>query len=153
MPSNVNPRSGPFPVYAAASPPTVDVGIFSIVKTGIDFKTNAVTDIFTVPTGRTFICHHAFLIPTSVSGPASVAVVWAIRESVGNQVMTTATAMGSQGPSVSIAHGQIGTAGAGNAGNPQICVAAGKVQFNLTTAWTTSTTATGSVYVIGMYIT
>ncbi len=140
-------------VYAAASPPTVDVGMFTIVKTGIDFKTNAVTDIFTVPSGRTALCNYAYMIPTTVSGGAAVAVVWAIRESGANQAMTTNTAMSSQAPLTNIAHPQSGLTGAGNSANPQICTAGNKVQFNLTTAWTTSTTVTGSVFAVITYIT
>ncbi len=139
--------------YAAASPPTVDVGTFTIVKTGVDFKTNAVTDIFTVPSGRTFLCHYAYMIPTTVSGGLAVAAVWLIRESGANQAMTSNNAMGSQAPLTTIAHGQVGTAASGNVTNPQVCAAAAKVQFNLTTAWTTSTTVTGSVFVVGQYIT
>ncbi len=153
MPSRVDPRSGPFPVYAAASPPVVDVGIFTIVKTGIDFKTNAVTDIFTVPAGRTFICNYAYIVITAVTAGAAVAVVWAIRESGGSLAMTSATAMGSQAPLTTVAHSQVGAAGAGNAANPGLCAAAAKVQFNLTTAWTTSTTVTGNVFVVGTYVT
>ena len=54
-------------VYAAASPPTVDVGVFTISKTGIDFKTAATTNIFVVPSGRAFVCLGATAVVTSVT--------------------------------------------------------------------------------------
>ncbi len=137
-------------IYAAASPPTVDVGTFTIVKTAVDFKTNAVTDIFTVPASRTFMCDSVYITPTTVSVGLAVAIVFKIIESTGGTNMTAATAQNSGAPATGKYWLNTSTVGSGPY---TLCVAGAKVQFSITTAWTTSTTATGSVFVTGKYVT
>ncbi len=151
MPSNINPRSGPFPIYASASPPTIDIGIFTIVKTGVNFQTNNTTDIFTVPAGRAFVCDYARLIPTSISSGAAIAIVWKIIESGASAVMTIAGTAANTSPSLVKVWCSAGTTLPASNGPFTICAAGNKVQFNGTTMWTTSTTVTGSVFVTGFY--
>ncbi len=140
-------------VYAAASPPTVDVGLFTIVKTGVDLKTNATTDIFTVPSGRTFTCTGAYLVPTTVASGLAVAIVWKIIESGASGVMSTASAANSGAPVTTKIWSQQGTPAGGAIGSPfTLCAAAAKVQLSGTTMWTTSGTVTGSVFVQGFYV-
>ncbi len=139
-------------IYVAASPPTTDVGFFTIVKTGVDLKNNATTDLFTVPTSRTFVCINANIIPTAVTAGAAVAIVWRILESGASGVMTTNTAATSAAPVTTKVWAQIG-ANTASTSPVNICAAGNKVQFSLTTGWTTSTTVTGNVYVFGYYST
>ncbi len=139
-------------IYVAASPPTVDVGFFTIVKTGVDLKNNATTDLFTVPTSRTFVCVNANIIPTAVTAGAAVAIVWRILESGASGIMTTNTAATSAAPVTTKVWAQIGANTASTSPN-NTCAAGNKVQFSLTTGWTTSTTVTGNVYVFGYYST
>ncbi len=135
------------------APPFVCVGCPAVAfKTGVDFKTNAVTDIFTVPTSRAFLVNWAEIIPTTVSGGLAVAIVWKIQDSVGSFALTTVTAASSAAPITTKAWFQTGTIAAGNGGGTgAIAAAADKIQFNISTAWTTSTTVTGTVIVHGYY--
>ncbi len=138
------------PIYAAASPPTVDVGPFAIIKTGVDLKTNATTDIFTIPASRAFVCTNANIIPTAITAGAAVAIVWRILESGASGVMTTNTAATNTAPSITKVWAQIGAGTASTSPN-NICAAGNKVQLSITTGWTTSTTVTGNVIVFGYY--
>ncbi len=135
--------------YAAASPPTVDVGTFTVVKTGVDLKTNATTDIFTVPTGRIFQCDEIYLIVTAVTSGVSVGIVFKAIESGGSNGMTIATAQNALAPVT----GRIWREVPSIAGGPYFtCAAGNKVQLSGTTMWTSSTTVTGSVFVRGSYV-
>ncbi len=136
------------------APPFLGVGVRVVAyKSGIDCKTNAVTDVFTVPASRQFVCTNAILHPTVVSGGLAVAIVWKIIESGASLVMTTATAASSTAPALTQVWSQQGAGSVGNTIISNTCAAAAKVQFSITTAWTTSTTVTGELWVYGFYAT
>ncbi len=136
-------------VYAAASPPTVDVGLFTIKKTGVDLKTNATTDIFTVPASRTFVCTSLYGVITASSVPAAVAFVWKVIESGAGASMTPATAIPSTSPTVGRYIAQVSVVSSVYT----ICAAAAKVQIVISTGFTTSTSVTGDVFLTGFYTT
>ncbi len=136
-------------VYLAASPPTTDVGLFTIKKTGVDLKTNATTDIFTVPAGRTFVCTSLYGVVTASSVPAAVAFVWKVIESGAGASMTPATAIPSTSPTVGRYIAQVSVVSSVYT----ICAAAAKVQIVISTGFTTSTSVTGDVFLTGFYTT
>lgn len=119
-------------------------------KSAINFGTGTAAtgqDVFTVPTGQSFVCTGAWLVTDTVTGAASGALTYKIIESGGGAAMTQATANQAQNPAV----GKVFTSGmlAGNAPF-NVCAAGNKVQVSVTVA-NTSTTATGTVYVTGFY--
>lgn len=134
-------------VYAAASPPTVDVGMFTIVKTGVDMKTAATTTVFTVPASRTFICTGAYFVVTSVTSAGAGTETFKIQEG-GGTAMTTNTASGSGTPAAGTYYWQGQTA----AGAPYKAAAATvTVQVVVATSQAGSTAVTGSIFVTGFY--
>ncbi len=137
-------------VYAGASPPTTDVGVFTIVKTGIDFKAAATTDIFTVPAGRTFVMHYSQVILTVVSGGLAAAMQYSIIESGASALMGTNAAIASAAPLTTKNYHQANVVAATISFN---CAAAAKVQCRVDVGWASSTTVTGSVFVTGYYVT
>ncbi len=153
MPSVIHPRSGPFPVYAATSPPTIDVGIFTVVKTGIDLKTAGTNNVFTVPTGRRFVCLTATAIVTAINTAGSGQLAgWQIIESGASGTMTGTDATNTGTPAVGTywVLQQLVT----NALTPTQCTscAAGNiVQEKHTTSHAGTTTITGSIFVTGFY--
>jgi hypothetical protein len=132
------------------APAFVGVGVPCVgFKSGVDLKTNATTDIFTVPTSRSFVCTYAEVIPTSVTAGAAVAFVYFIKESGGSGQMTASTAAASAAPVTTKTWPQTGfTIGSGPY---TMCAAANKVQITISTGFTTSTTVTGNVFVFGFY--
>lgn len=136
---------------SGAAPPFVAVGLMSVAYvTGINLKSNATSDIFTVPASRTFAVVSSYVVPTTVVGGAAVAFNYKIQESGASGAMTSNTAASSAAPVTTRDWSQNGTAAGGN---NFICAAASKVQVVITAAWTTSTTVTGTVFVTGFYIT
>lgn len=136
---------------SGTAPPFVAVGLLSIgYKTGVDLKTNGVTSIFTVPASRTFIAVSAVVVPTAVSGGAAVTFTYLIRESGASVSMTTASAAGSAAPVTTKCWVQNNLTGGNLLGN---CAAGNNVQISITTGFTTSTSVSGSVFVVGFYCT
>ncbi len=154
MPSQINPRSGPFPVYSSASPATVDVGIFTIAKTSVDLKTAGTTDIFTVPTGRTYTLIGTAVLVTSVTSGGSGTLAGAkVQESSASRSMT-GSAFGTSaqtpvaGQTMYIWFPSIVSIGA----IASTCTASNKVQFVITASNAGSTAVTGTVYLMGFYV-
>ncbi len=148
MPSVINPRGGPFPVYPSASPPTVDVGIFTIAKTGVDLKTAATTNIFTVPAGRNFIGTLASFLVTSVtSGGAGTISTTRFQESSGSRTMIGGGSSASTTP-VANQTTFVQTPGANALSS---CSAGNIVQLVLAASESGSNAVTGTVYVTGFY--
>jgi len=137
---------------ASGTAPTVAKGVLWFAqKTGIDAKTNATTDIFTVPAGNTAVILGSWLIPTTVTAGAALAFVYKIIESGAGNNMTTATAAASTAPATTKTWTQSG-APTGSGGPLNVCATGNKVQCSITTAFTTSTTVTATVVVYGYYI-
>lgn len=140
--------SGAAGVYSGASPPTVDVGMFIISKTGVDLKNAGTTTIFTVPTGRTFVCTGAYAVVTSVTAAGAGTETFKIQASTGAIAMTTNSASTSLTPAVgkmfmeqlTPVTGQFGTA-----------PAADNVQIVVTASQAGSTAVTGTVFITGFY--
>src|SRR5205823_841037 len=102
---------------------TVDVGVFTISKTGIDLKNAGTTTVFTVPTGRTFICQKAVAVVTSVTTGGAGTQTFKIQESGASKAMTNAGASGSGTPvagSYYVEDAQVGT-------GPMTACAAGNI--------------------------
>lgn len=129
------------------------VGVpFVYAATGINLKTAATTDAFTVPAGKTFVCQTAVAVVTAVTGAGAGTLTYQIIESGSNGAMTVATASGSATPSI--------TPGGANAyteipatttGPWSTCAAGNKVQVKVNTSNAGSTTVTGTVYITGFY--
>lgn len=130
--------------------PTTPVGVlFMANKTGVDLKTNATTDIFTVPNGKTFVLLASYAIPTAVTSGAAVTFAYKIVESGGSAAMSTNTVATSAAPATTKTWAQNNTTpGSSPLTN---CAAAAKVQITITTGFTTSTSVTGTVWVTGFY--
>ncbi len=149
MPSNINPRSGPFPVYSSTSPPTVDVGTFTIAKTGINLKASGVTTVFTVPAGRAFLATSMNILVTAVTtGGAGVQII-ALQESSSNRIMIAQATSASTTPVAGqTAYGLFsGSTGGVNS----VCAAGNNVNANVATSHAGSTAVTGTVFVTGFY--
>ncbi len=149
MPSVVNPRSGPFPIYSSTSPPTVDVGIFTVAKTGVDLKAAATTTIFTVPAGRTFVLIQAMAQVTAVTSGGAGTLTSQIKESSAARQMNTQTLSTSSTP---VANQTVWLVGQLSTGIYSNCTAGNSVQVVLTASNAGSTTVTGTVLATGYYI-
>ena len=140
-------------VYAGASPPTVDVGIFTITVTGLDFKTAGTNDVFTVPAGRRFVLISAQWTVTAVtSAGAGTQSGMQIIESGASSGMSATCATGSHTPAVGIYYSS--SMFSSNVTTPSVlvsCAAGNKVQEKHTTSHAGSTTVTGTVFVTGFY--
>ncbi len=149
MPSVVRPRSQ-FPVYSSANPPTTDVGLFTIGKTGVDLKSAGTTTIFTVPTGRTFLCTGVAILVTAVNTGGSGSQVGVVKESSSARVMTTAftstagTPVANQSVFFSIPN-SVSTAAWST------CTAGNSVQWVNNASHAGSTAVTGTIWVTGFY--
>jgi hypothetical protein len=134
---------------SGAAPPYINPGVLVVgYKTGVDFKTNATTDIFTVPAGKTFALDRVSFVITAVNSGASVTPAVQILESGGATAMSASGGPGSGVPVV----GKTWTLVV-NANNPtNACTATNKVQLTITTGYTTSTAVTGTVWVYGFYL-
>ncbi len=151
MPSVINPRSGPFPVYPGTSPPTVDVGIFTTSKTGVNLKLAAITPIFTVPAGRTYLAIHSVALVTAVTNGGAGTQSFSISESGANVVMMPALASASATPVVGNTYITELRANSGYPG--KTCAAAANVQVTVQTSHAGSTAVTGTIFVTGFYTT
>ncbi len=150
MPSNVNPRSGPFPIYSSTSPPTVDVGIFTISKTGVDLKNAGTTTIFTVPAGRMYIALSSAAFVTAVTGGGAGTESYQIKESSASRAINPAVA----GASTTPVANQTFYSNVANSGAAALssCAAGNSVQVVVSTSHAGSTAVTGTVYVTGFYV-
>ncbi len=139
------------PVYAGASPPTVDVGPFVISVTGVAIGTGnggTETTIFTVPTGRKFIATGAEVFVTAVTGGANGAPAFTIKDGSGGNVMLGQTAGATGIPQATLSNYVIlrNASTLYRAAGP-----AANVTFVCVTA-NTSTTCTASVFLEGYYV-
>ncbi len=149
MPSNVNPRSGPFPVYSSTSPPAVDVGIFTVAKTGVDLKTSGTATIFTVPTGRTFVAIGGMAAVTAVtSGGAGINIIL-IRESSGSRTMVSQSTSNSGTP---VANQTVYALVNSSATVLSNCAAGSGVVAVMSTGHAGSTAVSGTIFITGFYI-
>ncbi len=149
MPSQINPRSGPFPVYSSASPPTVDVGIFTIAKTGVDLKNAGTTTIFTVPASRTYVLLGFSVSVTAVNTGGSGTEGMIIKESSGARAMsgTVATA-----PGTPVAGQTVYIGVQSNSIVFSNCTAGNSVQAVVSTSHAGSTAVTGTIFATGFYV-
>ncbi len=135
-------------VYAGASPPTVDVGVFTIAKTGINMKAAGTTTVFTVPASRTFVCFGAFLVVTAVTSGGAGVQVFQIKASTGPVVMTQAVSSASATPIVGNVYYQNVVPGA----SPFFpAPAADNVTIVVSTSHAGSTAVTGTCFIQGWY--
>ncbi len=148
MPSRVDPRSGPFPVYAAASPPAVDVGTFTIAKTGVDLKAGATVAIFTVPAGRTYVLHSSGIQVTSVTSGGAGSQIWQCKENTGTRAMEPSNFIGSHTPVANqTCYVSVPTTLA-----LSNCTAADIVNCVISTSHAGSSAVSGTVYLVGHYV-
>ncbi len=145
------PTSAAHAIYVAASPPTTDVGIFTIVITGINLKAAGTSDIFTIPTSRTFLAVNAFAFVTAVTSGGAGTQSFSIIESGGSRTMLAALASGSGTP---VVNQTVYTCDVRSSSAPfSVCAAAAKVQITVQTSHAGSSAVTGSVFVTGYYVT
>ncbi len=151
MPSVINPRSGPFPVYTSTSPPTVDVGIFTIAKTGVNLKAAGSTAIFTVPAGREYLAVLAYAKVTAVTSGGAGTQSLALSESGSSQTMIPAGVSASNTPIV----GRVYTADvrASSFTSATTCLAGNNVLASIATSHAGSNVVTGTVFATGFYVT
>lgn len=125
--------------------------IFTVTVTGINLKTVAVTDIFTVPSGKTFVLTNGNVVVTAASSVTNGGT-FQLRESGASGPMTwptnttTTAVMTSVGVSYNFLLGGVTLATNGWV----VCTTGNKVQYNQSTG-ATATTLTGDVAVIGYY--
>lgn len=135
-------------VYASASPPTVDVGIFAVATTSVNLKAAGTTAGFTVPSGRTFVCTGASAIVTSVTSGGAGTQTFQIKESGANGAMTPGAASGSGTPVAGTYYASPMTSAQG----PYTACAAGNiVNIVVSTSHAGSTAVTGTVFITGFY--
>ncbi len=135
-------------VYAGASPPTVDVGLFTISKTSIDLKNAGTTTIFTVPSGRTFLLTASFAVVTAVTSGGAGVETFKIQTSTGPITISPNTSSASGTPTVGKVYAQQITV----AGSPfNTAPAADNVQIVVTACQAGSTAVTGTIYLQGFY--
>ncbi len=150
MPSRVDPRSGPFPVYAAASPPAIDVGMFVIAKTGVNMKAAGTTAIFTVPIGRSYTLVATNLLVTAVTSGGAGVIAYAMNESSASRTLQQTVNSGSTTP---VANQTIYANGVANASQVlSTCAAGSNVQIVMSTSNAGSSAVTGTVFCIGFYV-
>ncbi len=149
MPSNINPRSGPFPVYSSTSPPVVDVGPFVIAKTGVNLKAAATTTIFAVPTSRTYFCTGYHILVTAVTTGGAGVEIAGITESGGSRNMIQVATSASTTPVAGVtAYSAFGTT---TGGVNAVAAAGTNVQIVISTSQAGSTAVTGTVLLSGFY--
>jgi hypothetical protein len=136
-------------IYAGASPPTVDVGIFTISKTSVDLKNAGTTTVFTVPTSRTFTCTGATVLVTAVTTGGAGTQSFQIKENSASRQMSSNVASASGTP---VAGQTIYVASVNTGGAPfSTCTAGNSVVINVSTSHAGSTAVTGTVFVTGFY--
>ncbi len=150
MPSKIDIVARNRTVYASASPPTVDVGIFTIATTGIDLKNAGTTTLFTVPTGRTFMLIRNQAVVTAVNTGGGGTLTYQIKESGASNIMSAVIASGSVTPVVGRVYGE--DALFNNAYTPFfVCTAGNAVQVVMSASNAGSTGVTGTLFTIGVY--
>ncbi len=138
------------PVYAGASPPTTDVGLFTIAKTGVNLKAAGTTAIFTVPTSRKFLATGYYALVTAVTSAGAGTQTMLISESGAGFTMITSSTSGSATPVVgNVYWGDL--RGALSSANVMSCAAGNNVQIVISTSHAGSTAVTGTVFVTGFY--
>ncbi len=137
-------------VYAGASPPTVDVGMFTIAKTSLNLKAAGTTTIFTVPASRTFLSTYAVALVTAVTSGGAGTQSFSIAESAANVVMLPALASPSATPVIGSTYITELRANSGYPG--RTCAAGANVQVTVQTSHAGSNAVTGTVFVTGFYI-
>ncbi len=151
MPSVINPRSGPFPVYTSASPPAMDVGLFMVSKTGVDLKSAGTTNVFTVPSSRNYICTgFGFFVTSTTNAGAGTFSSMQIKESSASRTMSVVFSTSSATPvanqTASFFPSDVSTA------IPRSnCTTGNAVQFTIGASNAGSTAVAGTVYVTGFY--
>ncbi len=136
---------------SGSPPPFIGVGVpVFAVKTGVDLKTAATTDVFTVPTSRTFFLTGSFVIVTAVTGAGAGTFQYQIKESSASRVMSNNTAGNSTTP---VAGQSVYSefAPAPSSFIASSCTAGNKVQMVVAVSNAGSTTVTGTVWVQGFY--
>lgn len=135
---------------SGSPPPFICVGcpVFA-VKTGVDMKTAATVDIFTVPTSRTFVATGYDAYVTSVTAGGAGTFTGQLKESSASRAMGNNIASGSQTP---VANQTIyyfpNSSGFGFSN----CTAGNKVQLVVSTSNAGSTAVSGTIYVHGYYV-
>ncbi len=148
MPSVIHPRSGPFPIYQSPNAPASDVGLFTVAKTGVNLKASGISNIFTVPTGRTFIGTTSFAIVTAVTSGGAGTQQYLITESGGNANMLPPIASASATPTVGRTYS---TDPRGSSLPGSVCTAGNNVVATIQTSHAGSNAVTGTVFVTGFY--
>ncbi len=148
MPSAINSRTTPT-VYSSTSPPTVDVGIFTVAKTGVNLKAAGTTAIFTVPILRTFVATGGFILVTAVTSGGAGVQVSLISESGGSRTMVSQSTSNSGTPVANQTCYAIVNATATILSN---CTAGNNVQVVISTSHAGSSAVTGTVFVTGYYV-
>ncbi len=150
MPSKIDIVTRNRTIYDSTSPPTVDVGLFVIAKTGVNLKAAGTTAVFTVPTGRVFLCTGYAVRVTAVDTGGAGTQNLAIQESSANRVMFNANVSGSATPVA----GQTTYYSVPIIGNEPFstCAAGSNVNVVVSTSHAGSTGVTGTVYVHGYYV-
>jgi hypothetical protein len=123
---------------------------FVAQATGVNMAATGTTDIFTVPTGKTFVLQDCFAVATTVSVFVSGPVMKII-ESGGSLDMSLASTTTNTG-SWSVAGRVFGITRPAFTGgqNVVVCTAGNIVRLNITTA-AVATTFTANVFVVGFY--
>lgn len=129
--------------YIPSTAPTGVVVTYSV--TGVSFTATGTTVIFTVPTGKTFVCTDGAAVLTTVTGYSSSTLsVWSIKNS-GDNAMTSSSTPSSAWNVAGIAnHSTAVTSGAYNT-----AASGTTVGIHVTTA-NTSTALVGTVFVTGI---
>ncbi len=152
MPSKIDIVTRNRTVYAGASPPTVDVGMFAIAKTGVDLKNAGTTTVFTVPTSRVFVLTGCGTFVTAVTSGGAGVTSFQIKESGGSNSMSPSYSNSSNTPVVNQTV-QSYAADINSSAARSSCASGNNVQFVLATSNAGSTAVTGTVFVIGFYVT
>jgi hypothetical protein len=123
--------------------------MFTIYKAGMDIKNVATTDIFTVPTSRTFVATGTAILVTAVTGAGAGTERWAIKESSASRAMIDNAASSSTTPVANQTfYHSVPTAASGPYST---CTAGNKAQFVPVASQAGSTAVTGTVFVTGYY--
>ncbi len=151
MPSVIHPRSGPFPVYSSTSPPTTDVGIFIIAKTGVNLKAAGTTAAFTIPAGRTYMCMGTYTLVTAVTSGGAGTENFSIQESSGNRNMIVSS-ISDSGTPVANQTVYYNPPRAAPGAVQSVCAAGNNVNIVVATSQAGSSAVTGTVFLQGFYV-
>jgi hypothetical protein len=135
-------------IYSSASPPTVDIGIFTIAKTAVDLKTGGTTAAFTVPTSRRFVCTGCAVNVTSVTASGAGVCTLQLKESGGSLAMSPNVSSGSSTPVANTTVYHFPQAAASVVAS---CAAGNAVNIVITAGEAGSTAVVGTVFITGFY--